>query len=185
MQTTKSEIRNPWAIVFIVVPALMWVLFSSVHVATAGYADSAHGDGTDGVNRSSAVCAEWPGGTCVIGSCAHCHDTSDPLSCSANNYMLFYDDWVTKSDMFCFECHSASTEHQQVTNYPYCVNFGGRAAFYGNIKKQFTNDYSKFVNCGSRHHLEAIRDLMVDDIDGWGFSSDPDPCVACHPPHAH
>jgi hypothetical protein len=98
--------------------------------------------------------------------------------------MLFYDDWVTKSDMFCFECHSASTDHQQVTNYPYCVNFGGRAAFYGNIKKQFTNDYSKFINCGSRHHLEAIYDLMVDDVDGWGFSSDPDPCVACHPPHA-
>jgi hypothetical protein len=97
--------------------------------------------------------------------------------------MLFYDDWVTKSDMFCFECHSASTEHQPVTNYPYCVNFGGRAEFYGNIKKQFTNDDSKFVNCGSRHHLEAIHALMVDDIDGWGFSSDPDPCVACHPPH--
>jgi hypothetical protein len=64
------------------------------------------------------------------------------------------------------------------------VTFGGRAEFYGSIKKQFTNQYAKPANCGSRHSLEAIRDFMISDTYNWGFSSDPDPCVACHNQHA-
>jgi hypothetical protein len=177
MQITRCKIPYFSTTISIVLGLLVWML-SCGGVATADiYADSAHGnrDPGYGVNRLGT---DYP-----TGDCAHCHDTFDSSTCSVNNFMLFYDDWVTKSDMFCFECHSASTEHQQVTNYPYCVTFGGRAEFYGNIKKQFTNQDSKPANCGSRHYLDAIRDFMVDDIYNWGFSSDPDPCLACHPSH--
>jgi hypothetical protein len=184
MQIKRSKTQYLHSTILILVTLFVWVLSSSGGASADMYTDSAHGNDSSGVNRSTATCENWPGGVCSIGSCAHCHDTFDPSTCGVNNFMLFYDDWVTKSDMFCFECHSASTEHQQVTNYPYCVTFGGRAEFYANINKQFTNEYSKPANCGSRHDLSAIHDLMVDDTHNWGFSSDPDPCGACHNPHA-
>jgi hypothetical protein len=103
------------------------------------------------------------------------------------NFALFYDDWNPNDecDLFCFECHSASPEPQQVTNYPYSVNFGGLSTlFYENIKEQFCNVDSVHVNCGSRHNLRNVRESVISNAHGWGFSSDPDPCVACHPPHA-
>lgn len=71
-----------------------------------------------------------------------------------------------------------------MTNYPYCVNFGGRATFYAAIKKQFTNDNSTAALCGSKHHLGCVRNFIKNNAYGWGFNSDADPCVACHPPHA-
>jgi len=173
----RIEIPYVGPTVLMLILALAW---PSLALADT-YGASAHGNTDFGVYREGAVC---PGTPCDQGNCAHCHASYAPAVCSANPHMLFYDDWVDKTDLLCFECHSASTEEQQVGNYPYCVTFGGRAEFYGNIKKQFNNEYSKFVNCGSRHHLTAIRDFMIADPYGWGFSTDPDPCVACHNPHA-
>ena len=162
-----------------VVGALVWML-SCGGVATAFdfHADSAHGNTTYGVNR--------PGTGYSTGDCANCHETFDSSICGVNNYMLFHDDYVGLADNFCFECHRTNDiGYGVVVNYPYCVNFGGDVpTFYQSIKKQFTNDYSKPANCGSRHYLLKIRNIVKDNAYVWGFNSDPDPCVTCHPPHA-
>jgi len=176
MQTPKSEIQNPWTVILIVVPALVWVL-SSAHMATAGYADSAHSSSSYGVDRADAGY--------TTGDCAHCHETFDPVVCGVNNFLLFYDDWVGICDLFCFKCHSDSIEVQQVDNNPYSVNFGGLSPAYNtNIKMQFcAPGVPYYWPDGSRHDLVYIRNFIADDANGWGFGSDPNPCVACHNPH--
>lgn len=118
MQSRKSEILNPWTVIFIVVAALVWVL-SFPHVASAGYADSVHGDTSDGVNRS--------GTSYAIGSCAHCHDTFDSGICAglAGPHMLFTG--MDDPD-FCMECHTDSGS----------IQVGGMSAAPGNIENVFT-----------------------------------------------
>jgi hypothetical protein len=176
MQSGKSEIQNSWAVAFIIVPTLVWGL-GFAHVAWAGWADSAHSNASYGVDRSGA--------TYSIGDCAHCHETFDDATCGVNNLMLFYDDWVGICDLFCFECHSDSVEVQQVDNNPYCVNFGGLSPAYNtNIAMQFCDPSASYwYPDGSRHDLSYIRDFIDNNAQGWGFGSDPNPCVACHNPH--
>ena len=41
-----------------------------------------------------------------------------------------------------------------------------------------------YVNCGSKHNLWQIREVIKDNAYGWGFPAEPNPCSACHPPHA-
>jgi hypothetical protein len=100
--------------------------------------------------------------------------------------MLFHDDYVGIGNMFCFQCHrNADIGFGVVINNPYCVNFGGYSpAYYTSVKKQFINDNSKPANCGSRHQLGNVRNFIKNNAKGWGFNSDANPCVACHPPHA-
>jgi hypothetical protein len=176
MQITRFKTQYLPTTILIVVGVLLYLL-SSGGVATAGvYADSAHGNESYGVNRLDTG---YP-----IGSCAHCHDTFDDSICGQYNFMLFYDDWVGRDDLFCFECHVGSSTHQQVSNNPYSVNFGGYAPpYYTNIRKQFDNLNSKFANYGSNHNLKNIRNFIKNNANDWGFGSDPDPCVACHNPH--
>jgi len=183
MQITRLKIQYLPTTVLIVLGALFYLL-SSANVATAGtYADSAHGDPTFGVNRSTAACENWPGEVCSIGDCTHCHDTFDPSICGVNELMLFADVFVSKSNQFCQKCHCTDATYQAVTNYPYCVTFGGRTAFYGTIKKQFTDDNSQPDVCGSRHNTAKIRNIIKDNGYDWGFGADPSPCSACHNPH--
>jgi hypothetical protein len=158
--------------IFVIVGVLVWVL-SSAPMAIAGvYADSAHGNTSYGVDRSGA--------TYSTGDCAHCHETVDPAAatCGDNNFMLFYDDWVSQDDLLCIGCHSDSVDPQQVYNDTYSVSFGGRTSLpeYDTVEEQFNDGTAE-------HDLSAIRDLIGNDAYGWGFSSDPDPCVACHAPH--
>jgi hypothetical protein len=169
MKTVQGNSRRRWIMFFILLLATLWVLSSS-HPVAAGYADAAHGDGTIGVNRSGAAYA--------TGDCAHCHETFQESICGLNKYNLFYDDWVSQDDLFCIECHSDSTDPQQVHNNTYSANFGGGTSLsaYDTIKEQFNDG-------AAEHDLSAIRDVIANDAYGWGFGSDPDPCVACHAPH--
>jgi hypothetical protein len=151
------------------------------------YVNSAHGSNVYGVNRTRTA-----GFGYAQGNCAHCHEQHASIGGvelgggAPYPFCLFYDDWIGVGDLFCFECHSESSEHQQVPNDPYCVNFGGRSRLtgYTSIKRQFTNDDSNPDQCGSRHNLREVRESIIDNNHGWGFSSDPDPCAACHNPHA-
>jgi len=184
MRIMRSKIQYLPTTILIVVGVLMWLL-SCGDMATAFdfhdfHADSAHGNESYGVNRTDLECPPGTGTPCPQGDCTHCHETFDPSICGLNNYLLFYDDWISKGDLFCYECHRTG----EVTNYPYCVTFGGRGAFYANIKKQFTNAFSTFAECGSKHHLGRIWLVIKDNANNWGFNDDPDPCVACHNPHA-
>lgn len=156
------------------------LLASVLAYATPPYDDSAHGNTTYGVLWTT-------GAIYTQGHCGQCHTQhfSEMGAVPPYNFALFYDDWISKGDLFCYRCHSALADAKQpVTNYPYCVTFGGRAEFYANIRKQFCNDNSTAAVCGSKHHLGCVRNFIKNDAYGWGFNSDADPCVACHPPHA-
>ncbi|MDY6989814.1 MAG: hypothetical protein SWQ30_17360 [Thermodesulfobacteriota bacterium] len=158
--------------------AVLWIIpYGSVAFGDM-YAASAHGNDDPfpgyGVNRVDKE----------IGDCAHCHEVSDASVCGVNDFMLFADVFVNKQDMFCTKCHSANVEYQPTTNYPYSVTFGGYPTpYYGHILKQTTDDDSTPEYCGSRHNMTRIKNYVKNDTNGWGFGPEPNPCVACHPPH--
>ena len=198
MRARKSNIRCFWVMFLILVPTLLCML-SSFPVAIAGYVDSAHGDGTQGVERSGC---EYPNPSpppdtlaCPRGSCAHCHDTFDPDYCGVNTLMLFADlDYDSQWDSFCISCHkgpASSIQDNMPNQYTYSVNRGGApTGCPANIRGQF-----RFVNeagaqrdqcgstVGSSHFLGDIRNSLAGK---WGFDADPakiNACHACHNPH--
>ena len=173
MQITKSRIRFLLTTVLIVVGVLVWACDATADV----YTDSAHGNNVEGVNRSSV---DHPTGDCV-----HCHETFDNPVCDLYDFMLFYDD-LAAYQTFCTTCHGPSSTWQPVVNYPYAKNFGGSTqSWYPNIYIQFADSNSLPAVCGSRHHLGQIRTGLLSQVgQDWGFNDDPNPCVACHAPHA-
>ncbi len=182
---TRSRLQSMSATLMAVVVVLMWVLSCGNVAAADIYADSAHGNASYGVNRTGTECP--PGTLCPTGECVHCHETFDPSICGVNSLMLFYDYYVSRSDMLCFQCHrTGDLGYGVVENEPYCVNFGGRSSIsaYNSIKREFTNDNSKPAACGSRHTLNRVQFIIKDNKNGWGFDSNPIPCLACHPSHA-
>ena len=171
-----------------VMVVLVWVLSSS-GVATADmYTDSAHGNDSSGVNRSTATCENWPGGVCSIGSCAHCHDTFDPTICGndPNGLMLFApNDNPTptpQSDNFCFQCHKGSGSVQVrdggFKNYSYSTNFGGGTPTFTNVYDAFNPTTG---DTPSSHELaDVLNHAMGRDL---GFTSSTNPCLVCHDHH--
>ena len=155
----------------LIVSGVFLCLLSSGGVASADVsADSAHVNASYGVHRLGAGYA--------TGDCANCHETFDQTLCGINKHNLFCDDWVSQDDLLCIRCHSDSADPQQVYNDTYSVNFGGGTSLpeYDTVNEQFNDSIGE-------HELSAIRDLVSNDAYGWGFGSDPDPCVACHAPH--
>jgi hypothetical protein len=180
----RFHIAKLFFIILTLAGALAWILCSTKGSSAGPYLQSGHGNGSYGVSRTRTA-----GFGYAQGNCAHCHEQHASIEGTElggdapYNFALFYDDWITKCDLLCFQCHSAISEDQPVTNYPYSVNFGGQPTFYGTIKKQFCDDDSLYVNCGSRHNLREIFRFVRNNANGWDFSAAPDPCVACHPPH--
>ena len=151
-------------------------------ICTAGpYLDSAHGSSLDGVNRPRTASVGY-----AQGNCAHCHEQHASIEgegATPHDYALFYP-WITICDLFCYRCHTGlASPEQQVGNYPYSVNFGGAPEFYEHIRQQFCHEDSTPANCGSRHHLGAIRNFISNDANGWSFPADADPCSGCHNAH--
>jgi hypothetical protein len=184
--------------------ALFGVL-NSPHVATASFADSAHGDDTSGVFRriesvefpKGVDCTQWPGETCdgTKGSCAHCHDTFNDTYCGVTTLMLFADlDYDSQWDSFCISCHkgpSASVQDGMPNQYTYSVNRGGApTGCPANVRGSFrfvNEDGQQRDQCGSTvgssHFLWDIRTALAGK---WGFDADPaniNACHACHNPH--
>ena len=171
---TRLEPRYLPTATVIVVALLVWVLSASGVAASDMYTDSAHGNTTYGVNRSDAGYE--------TGDCAHCHDTFDDSLCGENQAMLFYG-WIDKCNLFCYQCHVSSDGEMQVDNYLYCMNFGGLTKTWPGIYKQFCAPACENGNCGSRHDLGAIYNLINNDPYGWGSPPVPNPCWACHNTH--
>jgi len=171
----------------IVLTATVALLLYAVNSGLAGpYLNSAHGNNTYGVNR-----ARTAGFGYARGNCAHCHEQHASIEGQAlaspapYNFALFYDDVIGICNLFCFTCHSGNATWQPTVNYPYARNFGGSPDFYPNIYQQFCDADSLPAVCGSRHHLGQIRNGLLSPVgQAWGFSDDPNPCVACHNPHA-
>jgi nitrate reductase cytochrome c-type subunit len=169
--------------ILIVVGLLMWVFTPSDVIAyyEATYAESAHGN-TDpppgyGVNRSGTG---YP-----IVDCAHCHDNFDDSSCGVNELMLFAPmNPTSQTDNFCFECHSASTEHQQVINEDYGATFGGGTANSSDIQAAFNfGKPNQTWDDGSSHNLQMLRDWWDGRSGGDWVTTDTNACVICHDPH--
>jgi len=178
---------------------LLCLMNCGVVHADGSFSNSAHGNPAYGVSRSTATCENWPGGQCVTGSCAHCHDTFDPNICGDEvNHpnMLFGSPLYTQQNIgFCFECHKLPSTSVQV-NMPnqrsYSFKFGGGTdGCPGNIKQAFNfvkeNGNSRPDICGSdtgsAHHLTSIRDFLQGR---WGFGdvlANINPCEGCHDKH--
>jgi hypothetical protein len=177
MKITGFELQSLPTTMVIILALFVWVLSSSGVAIADTYADSAHGNPTYGVNRPDTEC---PTGTpCPTGDCTHCHDTFDDSLCGANPSMLFYG-WIDKCNLFCYKCHGSAGGEMQVDNYLYCMNFGGRTKTWPGIYKHFCDPPCTYANCGSRHDLGAIYNLINNDPYGWGSPPIPNPCWACH-----
>ncbi len=182
MKTTRPKVQLSTTVLMLL--GMLFYLLSCKGVATAGYADSAHGDSSIGVNRSTATCQNWPNGQCVTGSCAHCHDTYDPDICGNDTYglMLFASNNnptpTPQSDNFCFQCHKSDGAAQQVTNYTYSKNFGGGTATFTTIYDAFNPTIGATP---SSHNLADIQNFVAGY---YGFTAETNACVVCHNYHA-
>jgi hypothetical protein len=192
---TRPKIQSLPTTVLIATAVLALVL-SYAGVATAGYADSAHGNTSYGVNRSTAACENWLGGVCSIGSCAHCHDTFDDSICGVNRLMFFKaNDPAKQTRGFCIACHGGtganpSVQYGGVTNYDYTTRRGGYASTCPTtVRESFTyikNDTAEpKSNCGadngSAHFLYDVKQFLKNEL-GWP-SVGVNPCLGCHNPH--
>jgi hypothetical protein len=183
---TKYKIQCPATTFIAVVAVMMWLFSFGGSAVAETYGNSAHGNSDPGygVNRSTAVCEDWPGGTCQIGDCAHCHDTFDSTICGVNPAMLFKPRNPTnEGSNFCLKCHRGSATVQVgdgITNNDYGATFGGGPAMFGHIRAAFnvSSTYS------SIHNLAKVRNYARDNAD-WGtwVTSDTNACIICHDQH--
>jgi predicted CXXCH cytochrome family protein len=162
MQVASFKIQNCWTLVFVGVGILV-LLFTCPYIATAGYADSAHGDTSYGVDRSGTAYA--------IGSCAHCHDTFDDSICGVNALMLF----DLSNEDFCLGCHDNTTDpsDRAIVNRSYSYRAGGYTT-------DPLDDIQEGFSSTTHHDLDDIKTF----INGkWGYTAASNPCNACHDHH--
>ncbi len=184
------------ALVFLALFAVFYVK----SVDAGPYLNSAHGSSSYGVKRSAADYnppASDPNYT--KGLCGHCHeqhnsiDGTEPAPVPGpENYTLFYDNYVSQTDDFCFQCHTSAGSHQATAfnNYNYSYKAGGDTAITCPVSIlsafSFINETGSPVsNCsstvGSSHKLTDIKTFITGK---WGFTADSNPCAACHNPHS-
>ena len=181
MQIVRSKTQYFLPAVFILLLTFVWILGFG-DIAAAGYAESAHGDSSIGVDRSGHI--DCPTGTaCQVGDCTHCHDTFDISVCGVNDLMFFAPvNPLSQTDNFCFQCHKGTGSVQEggIVNNEYSKTFGGASA------AEFTNVYDAFNadgSGGSSHQLASLLNWVVTNHPEWGFTSTSNPCTLCHNPH--
>ena len=173
-------------------------MFLGSGVADAGpYRDSAHGNTTYGVDRTST--SQY-----TQGHCAHCHEQHasiggdeptpntgtaegpDDFCLLANNFdTTATTGTYTQDDNACFYCHCypTATTYQATPNffnYSYSKTFGGNPdAIVDNIMEAFN------LASASYHNLKDVIDWASDTTAGWPatFTADSNPCSACHNVH--
>jgi len=166
---------------------ILLLVFAALSFAyyRAKYTESAHGDATNGVNRSSL---SSPPFEYSIGNCAHCHEQhasiggaepTPPTEAGAEEFLLFYtNNPSSQDDNFCFQCHKSGSVIQSVTNYTYSKNFGGGPSTFTNIYDAFNPPSG---GTPSSHNLSDVLNHAVSR--GGGFTTDTNACVVCHDPH--
>ncbi len=154
----------------------------SIRSVNAGtYLNSAHGNSSYGVNRTSTSSLGY-----ARANCAHCHeqhasiDGSEPAPTGGpSKYMLFYDTYVSQTDSICYKCHTDSSSLQSggLVNRSYSYRAGGWTADTVNdVQEAFS-----FISPGVSHSLADIQTFIAGK---WGYTADSTPCIACHNPHA-
>ena len=154
-------------------------------LAYAGtYANSAHGNTTYGVDRTSTSQYER-------GHCAHCHeqhasiDGSEPSPTGGpDDYLLFNPNHTGQKINFCFDCHVDASSQQDV-GYIYNRSYSHRA---GGWTADSLDDILQAFAYGppdslisSSHNLDDIKRFITGK---WGYTANSNPCIACHNPHA-
>lgn len=148
------------------------------------YLNSAHGNYVD--RNASGFPADYPNG-----HCAHCHEQHASISGSEpapvgggpSNYSLFYDNYVSSSqtDGICFECHTDIGSYQAgsaIVNRSYSYRAGGWSSdTVDDIEESFS-----FSSPDTSHSLDDILTFITSK--SWGYTSNSNPCGACHNPHA-
>ena len=164
------------------------------------YLDSAHGNTSYGVNRTSLSSFNYSKGNCV-----HCHEQHAsiggaepaPTSGSPDEYELFRTLFGNQSGGLCFACHRSGSRQTAMPNqYNYSYIAGGdtntcptdiQAAFMFMTNNCGATQSNCSSDIGSAHCLEDIQDLLKSATgQGWGFSSteaENNPCSGCHNPH--
>mgnify|MGYP005857692759 CR=1 FL=1 len=187
--TGYGQKRNPAKTAIFCVCCLYWMVpLSSV---AGDYTESAHGDSTAGVERTSTALSDYS-----RGNCAHCHEQhasiagSEPVpdEGTPSSFAVFSIPFKTsvttkpyaRSDVFCFQCHASTGSLQSggVVNYDYAKTFGGATGGEASIMDQFNQPN---VTGGSYHNLYDIWKYAKDNFSF--FTEDSSPCVACHNPH--
>jgi hypothetical protein len=196
MVTKKSGLR-PVVFALLLVVGSFLLLTRPPHMAMADvYTDSAHGNVTSGVNRSTAICENWPNGVCTTGDCAHCHDTFDDTTCGVYHRMLFSDHFTINGAVYnglCMRCHGGDKQVGGIINYDYSRTRGGEES---KDCPDSVRDAFRFVDwetleprlkCdsdhGSAHDLKDIRSYMKGKWGWGGTNAEVNPCATCHNPH--
>jgi len=168
--------------------ALMTMLSGN---AIAGlYLNSAHGNSTYGTYRTS-MGASGPG--FARGNCAHCHEQHasvggsepDPVGGGPSNFTLFYTNYLNQTDGICVKCHTDLGSLQSggaIVNRGFSYRAGG---WLSDTVNDVLEAFS-FITPGTSHNLGDIRSFLTTNpgASGWGYTTDSNPCVACHNPHA-
>lgn len=154
--------------------------------ANAGtYLNSAHGNSSYGVKRSaSGFPADY-----TRGLCGHCHEQHAsvdgaepaPVDGAPSAYGLFYSNYVNQTDNLCFQCHKDISSYQtggSLVNRSYSFRAGGWTADPLNDALEAFS----FTSPGASHNLDDISTLIASK--SWNYTSDSNPCNACHNPHA-
>ena len=157
----------------------LFLLFPATGNA-GSYLDSAHGDTSYGVLRST-ISSSY-----VQGNCGHCHEqhvagkegllfaTSFDATATTNPY--------TADDNVCFQCHRATGSVQSgggITNENYSATFGGATAATSGIMEAFNQS-------GSYHNLYDLQRYITGASGTKSFASFPswyNPCSGCHNVH--
>ncbi len=196
MKTVNSR-KHEILIISMIMVFLASSLGPYIKSADAGpYLNSAHGDSSYGVKRSATG---FPNDY-TRGLCAHCHEQHasideyepEPIGGIPSNYTLFYDNYISQTDNFCFQCHKGTGTYQTppFNNYNYSYRAGGDTSITcpNSILSAFSfiDETGQSVsNCGSTsgssHKLTDIGTFITGQ---WGYSADSNPCDACHNPHS-
>lgn len=179
--------------------ALISLIFLGSVVAYAAneYTNSAHGNTTSGVDRTSTT-------QYAIGHCAHCHEqhasiagtepapnvSSTPSDAGPDKFCLLGNNFdttattgpYTQDDNACFYCHTNSSSYQDggsITN----NNFA--ATFSGDSTPQATGIMQAF-NQTSYHNLYDVYQFITGNVGTNTFTDFPantNPCSGCHNIH--
>ncbi|MBW2739579.1 MAG: cytochrome c3 family protein [Deltaproteobacteria bacterium] len=171
-------------------PVILMLLVGGVSYAESYLLDSAHGNSTYGVDRTST--SQY-----ATGHCAHCHEQHasiggeqpDPKEAMpapskfcllADNFSGQFTNPYAQSDNACFYCHCVGTyQTTAFDNYSYGRTFGGNPdATPASVMDAFN------IIAGSYHNLNDVLNFAK-STSGWPstFTADSNPCSACHNVH--
>jgi predicted CXXCH cytochrome family protein len=133
--------------------------------AAYGFYLGAHGNGTYGVDHNSR--------SYNMGECVNCHAANNISGTSSHGGQLF----EANNEDFCFKCHTDTSSYQTggLVNRSYSYRAGGYADTLNDIQEAFS-----FTAPATSHNLSDIGTFITGK---WGYTSDSNPCVACHNLH--